>query len=236
MKEKGVTKTALILLVLVCVFAIVACSDKVDTNDDVCNHIYTEKADATYLKSAATCTEKAVCEVCNTAYGEALGHEAQDVWSTDADNHWHKCTRCEEQLDKAAHSGGTATCTEKAVCEVCNTPYGNTAAHEHGSEWHKNADEHWNECECGDKANVAPHADANNDGKCDTCEYAMGNAENLGENIESEKTGLSGGAIAGIAVGSVAGAALLGCGGFAIFWFVIKKKKFADLIALFKKK
>lgn len=53
---------------------------------------------------------------------------------------------------------------------------------------------------------------------------------------QPEKTGLSGGAIAGIAVGSVAGAALLGCGGFAIFWFVIKKKKFADLIALFKKK
>ena len=64
----------------------------------------------------------------------------------------------------------------------------------------------------------------------------MGNAENLGGDKEPEKTGLSGGAIAGIAVGSVAGAALLGCGGFAIFWFVIKKKKFADLIALFKKK
>ena len=53
---------------------------------------------------------------------------------------------------------------------------------------------------------------------------------------QPEKTGLSGGAIAGIVVGSVAGAAALGCGGFAIFWFVIKKKKFADLIALFKKK
>ena len=48
-----------------------------------------------------------------------------------------------------------------------------------------------------------------------------------------EKTGLSGGAIAGIAVGSVA---VAGSGGFSLFWFVIKKKKFADLIALFKKK
>lgn len=163
----------------------------------------------------------------------ALGHEAQDVWSTDGEYHWHKCTRCEEQLDKAAHSGGTATCTEKAVCEVCNTPYGNTVAHSHGSEWKTDANNHWNECACGDKANVAPHADTNNDGKCDTCEYAMSNAENPGENIEPEKTGLSGGAIAGIAVGSVA---VAGLGGFSLFWFVIKKKKFADLIALFKKK
>ena len=109
----------------------------------------------------------------------ALGHEAQDVWSTDGEYHWHKCTRCEEQLDKAAH------------------------------------------------------ADENNDGKCDICDYAMGNAENPGGDIEPEKTGLSGGAIAGIVVGSVA---VAGLGGFAIFWFVIKKKKFADLIALFKKK
>lgn len=114
--------------------------------------------------------------------------------------------------------------------------------HSHGSEWETDANEHWNECACGDKANVAPHADANNDGKCDICDYAMGTPENPGgdiepenpgENIEPEKTGLSGGAIAGIAVGSVA---VVGLGGFSLFWFVIKKKKFADLIALFKKK
>lgn len=48
-----------------------------------------------------------------------------------------------------------------------------------------------------------------------------------------KKDGLSGGAIAGIAVGSVA---VAGVGGFSVFWFVIKKKKFADLIAIFKKK
>ena len=53
----------------------------------------------------------------------------------------------------------------------------------------------------------------------------------------AEKDGLSGGAIAGIVIGSVA---VAGLGGFAIFWFVIKKKSFADLIAaikgIFKKK
>ncbi len=52
-----------------------------------------------------------------------------------------------------------------------------------------------------------------------------------------KKGGLSGGAIAGIVVGSVA---VVGIGGFAIFWFAIKKKSFAELIAaikgLFKKK
>ena len=48
-----------------------------------------------------------------------------------------------------------------------------------------------------------------------------------------KKDGLSGGAIAGITIACVLVAVL---GGFAIFWFAVKKKKFADLIALFKKK
>ncbi len=56
-------------------------------------------------------------------------------------------------------------------------------------------------------------------------------------NLEEVRTvpalgGISGGAIAGIVIGSVA---VLGLGGFSIFWFVIKKKSFADLIAVFKK-
>ena len=50
---------------------------------------------------------------------------------------------------------------------------------------------------------------------------------------QSAKTGLSGGAIAGITIACVV---LAGFGGFAIFWFVVKKKKIADLIAIFKKK
>ena len=50
---------------------------------------------------------------------------------------------------------------------------------------------------------------------------------------EPDKGGLSTGAIVGIAVGSVA---VAGLGGFAIFWFIIRKKSFADLIAVFKAK
>ena len=40
-----------------------------------------------------------------------------------------------------------------------------------------------------------------------------------------KKDGLSGGQIAGIVIGSVL---LAGIGGFAIFWFAVKKKTFAD--------
>jgi len=49
--------------------------------------------------------------------------------------------------------------------------------HDYGTTWENGESEHWNECECGDKANVAPHADTNNDEKCDACGYAMPKAE-----------------------------------------------------------
>lgn len=52
------------------------------------------------------------------------------------------------------------------------------------------------------------------------------------EDAHAAKKGLSGGAIAGIVIGSVL---LAGIGGFAIYWFAISKKTFADLGALLKK-
>lgn len=48
----------------------------------------------------------------------------------------------------------------------------------------------------------------------------------------AKKDGLPGGAIAGIVIGSVA---VAGIGGFAIFWFAVKKKTFADLGIALKK-
>ncbi|MBR2431978.1 MAG: hypothetical protein IKB23_03590 [Clostridia bacterium] len=66
----------------------------------------------------------------------------------------------------------------------------------------------------------AEHLDADENLLCDVC------------GAELKREGLSGGAIAGIAIGSTASA---GLGGFSIFWFVIKKKKWSDLVGIFKK-
>ena len=141
-----------------------------------------------------------------------------------------------EHKETADCSGGTATCTEKAICEYCNTAYGDTAQHNHGTAWENNADEHWNECSCGDKANIGGHVDENANGKCDVCDYQMtngGGTSEQPENPDNSNDGLSTGAIIGIVVGGVA---VVGLGGFALVWFVIKKKSFADLVAIFKKK
>ena len=81
-------------------------------------------------------------------------------------------------------------------------------------------------CSCGAKQRTGIHVDSNENGTCDVCGYALTTASN-------DKDGLGAGAIVGIVIGSIA---VAGVGGFALFWFVIKKKSFADLIAVFKKK
>ena len=128
----------------------------------------------------ATCIHKAVCAVCQTAYGTVnasnhkgstylkdqkepscyeegytgdtycsdcnvrikdgqsiakSAHSPASVWTTDETNHWKKCQTvgCGNIIDKAPHSGGEATCVNKAVCSVCNVAYGevNSSNHKH---------------------------------------------------------------------------------------------------------
>ena len=50
-------------------------------------------------------------------------HDFTGSWEKDDTHHWHKCS-CGETDTKVAHSGGTATETEKAICEVCGQEYG----------------------------------------------------------------------------------------------------------------
>ena len=143
-------------------------------------HSFTaEKAEAQYLKSAATCTKKAVyyksCAVCGLSSegtadeatffsGNALDHD-WGAWTSNEDgthtrtctvdgcsagtqtencidaNKDHKCDICDYIISKCAddnkdhkcdycgkklteHTGGKATCMDKAKCEVCGAEYG----------------------------------------------------------------------------------------------------------------
>lgn len=67
----------------------------------------------------------------------ALGnHVPESVWSTDPTHHWKECKTvgCGNLIDKAEHSGGTATCKAKAVCTTCNVEYGTVNANNHVGE------------------------------------------------------------------------------------------------------
>ncbi len=109
-------------------------------------HSFTaEKAEAQYLKSAATCTEKAVyyksCAACGLSSkgtadeatffsGNALDHD-WGAWTQNSDEKTHTriCKRDTSHTETENCTGGTATCTHKAVCTVCGGEYGEMAAH-----------------------------------------------------------------------------------------------------------
>ncbi len=106
---------------------------------------------------------------------------AQSKWQADEENHWHNCTseNCNEKLNTAAHtyggwqqnnddthtrtcsvcgyqqtgncSGGTATCSQLAVCDTCGSQYGNYDADNHKavSEWTQENGKHYHKCEYG---------------------------------------------------------------------------------------
>ena len=86
-----------------------------------------EKADET---NPVKCTK---CDFVITPAGH-YEHTADSEWHNSADGkyHYHKCTHCSEILDKADHSGGTATCENKAVCSVCGLEYGDKLGHDYG--------------------------------------------------------------------------------------------------------
>lgn len=45
------------------------------------------------------------------------------------------------------HTGGTATCTKKAVCEFCGEKYGEYASHKYGDKYESDGTYHWKKCQ-----------------------------------------------------------------------------------------
>ena len=69
----------------------------------------------------ATCTAPKTCSRCDATEGNALGHDWADVWSSDADGHWHECSLCHDKKDQAAHTpGAAATETTPQKCTECD--------------------------------------------------------------------------------------------------------------------
>ena len=45
------------------------------------------------------------------------------------------------------HTGGTATCTKKAVCDFCGEEYGEYASHNYGDKYESDGTYHWKKCQ-----------------------------------------------------------------------------------------
>lgn len=107
-------------------------------------HSYAHIKAYEYLKSAATCTAKAVyytsCTECGQSskgtadeatfeYGDALGHKYGEWVSNGDGTHTRVCANDSTHTETKDCHGGKATCTAKAICEDCGAEYGEMTAH-----------------------------------------------------------------------------------------------------------
>ena len=77
----------------------------------------------------ADCTSLGMCYICGGSY---YGGHDWGAWTPINGNgtHTRSCTRCPE-VDTASCTGGTATCSAKAVCETCGGAYGEKDSNNH---------------------------------------------------------------------------------------------------------
>ncbi|MFQ7471369.1 MAG: InlB B-repeat-containing protein [[Ruminococcus] lactaris] len=126
-------------------------------------------------KECTVCSYTMTTETIPATGGGEHTHSYGSDWKYDADNHWHECS-CGDKADKAAHTAGewiidtpataTTSGSKHKECTVCSYTMttetipatgGGEHTHSYGSDWKYDADNHWHECSCGDKADKAAH-------------------------------------------------------------------------------
>lgn len=99
-------------------------------------------------------------------------HDYSEIGSNKT-HHWNYCPDDQEKDDSSREKHYDKDLDGK--CDVCG--YEVELPHVHNySEWGSDADNHWKYCpddNAKDESTVAPHADDNNDGKCDACGQDM---------------------------------------------------------------
>ena len=132
-----------------------ACGGKSEETFETGEYDYTNHVGETYLKNQkeATCYEEGYtgdvyCSTCNReiSKGQSIAknaHNPASVWTTDETDHWKVCQiiGCGNIIDKAPHSGGEATCVNKAICSVCKVEYGEIDSSNHKHTEARNAKE-----------------------------------------------------------------------------------------------
>ena len=135
----------------------------------------TATTDGSKHKECTVCGYTMATETIPATGGGEHTHSYGSEWKNDADNHWHECS-CGDKKDTAAHTAGewiidtpataTTSGSKHKECTVCGYTMatetipatgGGEHTHSYGSEWKYNADNHWHECSCGDKADKAAH-------------------------------------------------------------------------------
>lgn len=122
-------------------------------------------------------------EACGLLEGELYTNTKHSVgeYFSDETNHYQVCSSCGEDVYLEAHSGGSATCSTQAECEVCGSSYGEIVDHNH-TDYVYDENTHTGSCvfACGDIAEAEAHTyvytkidDHTHKISCEKCDYEV---------------------------------------------------------------
>ena len=147
---KKIILTILIGLTCICAFDLTACGKEPEHKHD-------------YILSMYNDTKH--WQECECGYKQNIEDHSYTMLHNEL-KHWYEC-ECGDKSAEEEHEGGQATCTELAKCSVCLNEYGTLQAHDYKMLKFDN-DNHWYECECGDKSAEEEHEYLN--GRCEECD------------------------------------------------------------------
>lgn len=215
------------------------------THTRTCKRDSSHKENGTCSGGTATCTTKAVCDVCRTTYGDTAPHDYGELipevaaTTTEFGVKEHKdCKVCGKHFDK---DGNEITELKIAKIGTHNVIVnGESKFYAHGESVTVTANEPaegkvfkgWQDASGKIVSTEKSYTFTVNGETTITAVYEDKSSGGGEITPPAKKDGLSGGQIAGIVIGSVA---VAGIGGFAIFWFAVKKKNFKDLGEAFKR-
>lgn len=102
----------------------------------------------------ATCTQKAICEICKEEYGDFAPHTLTKTDAVPA-----TCTAAGNEAYWTCSACGKMFSDEDGTTEIQSIPTIPAAGHEYGMDWKSDEDGHWHECGCGDKTDSAAHTE-----------------------------------------------------------------------------
>ena len=143
---------------------------------EVGNHTFDDWTITKEPATTETGSRERTCSICKYTQTETLPVHTHDVhdeaWKYDETQHWQECS-CGEKLNVANHTYGDWKVTKEAteteagsrerdctVCEYVQVEIIPEIGHEHGihdETWKYDKTQHWQECSCGEKLNVANH-------------------------------------------------------------------------------
>ena len=143
---------------------------------EVGNHTFGDWTITKEPTTTETGSRERTCSICKYTQEETIPvheHSIHDeAWKYDETDHWQECS-CGERLNVATHTYGDWKVTKEAteteagsrerdctVCEYVQVEIIPEIGHEHGihdETWKYDKTQHWQECSCGEKLNVANH-------------------------------------------------------------------------------